>query len=100
MRELRIPRTVRGDAKRHHLHDRVLRENRHGGSLRTLKSRPRRAGGVGQRLRYPRAPRQHRQADGRQVAARHRAARSLKRTESAAPESDQGNRDRETARGS
>ena len=49
-RELRLPRSVRRDAARHHLHHRVFDAYRHGGRLHAAECRPRRARGLGQRL--------------------------------------------------
>ena len=65
----RLPWTVCGDTERYDLHHRVFCPYRHGGSIRTLWSGPRCAGGMGQCLRCERAPGQHGEAHGRKVPA-------------------------------
>ena len=52
--ELRVPRSVRRDDARHHLHDGILHAYRHGGRIHAAERRPRRAGGLGQRIRFTR----------------------------------------------
>ena len=48
LRELRLPRPVRRDPARYHLHHRIFHANRHGGCPYAARRGPRRTGGLGQ----------------------------------------------------
>ena len=69
--ELRVHRTIRGNAARHHFHHRVFHAHRHGSRLHAVQRRPRRARSMGQRVRHPRFAERHHVDQGRQAHHRH-----------------------------